>query len=191
MTTPNEPNPYELPQDLPVPLDDGACDHLPGTVVPEVTLRGTDDQIWNLGELARVRAVVYVYPATGVPGKDPIPGWDDIPGAPGCTVQSLGFRDRHADFAALGIRVFGLSAQPTDEQKEFLQRTKVPFVLLSDPDLQVRRTLGLPVFEAHGRTFYRRLAMLFESGRVSKVFYPVFPPNKSAESVLAWLQGPA
>jgi peroxiredoxin len=188
MSTPNIPNPYELPPDLPIPQDDGACDHLLSVSAPDVTLQGTDGQAWNLSKIAQTTAVVYVYPATGVPGKDPIPEWDLIPGAPGCTLQSLSFRDSYDEFATRDITVFGLSAQPSDEQKEFVKRTAIPFVLLSDSEFLLHRLLHLPTFEAHGRIFYRRLVLLFQKGYISQSFYPVFPPNKSAEMVLTWLK---
>ncbi|MBE9179324.1 peroxiredoxin [Oculatella sp. LEGE 06141] len=188
MSISNTPNPYELPPGLPVPKDDGACDHLLGTPAPDVTLQGTNGQSWNLNQITQTTAVVYVYPATGVPGQDPIPEWDLIPGAPGCTLQSLSFRDHYEEFASRNITVFGLSAQPIDEQKEFVQRTAIPFVLLSDPEFLLCKLLFLPTFESHGKTFYRRLALLFQEGCVSQYFYPIFPPNKSAEIVLAWLK---
>ncbi len=182
-----DPNPYSLPPGLPVPLDDGACDHLPGARLPDAELSSTEGKSRNLGQLAG-KTILYVYPATGVPGKDPIPGWDDIPGAPGCTLQSLGFAERHERFRQLGYQVLGLSAQSTSEQLEFKQRTGVPFVLLSDPGFLLRDTLGLPTFQASGQAFYKRLALVVEGGRISKVFYPVFPPDQCAEKVLAWLE---
>lgn len=188
MSTLNDPNPYKLPPDLPVPKDDGACDHLLGVPAPDVTLQGTDGLFWNLSQITQAMVVVYVYPATGVPGQDPIPEWDLIPGAPGCTLQSLGFRDNYNEFATHGITVFGLSAQSIEEQKEFVQRTAMPFVLLSDPEFLLHKLLCLPTFEAHGRTFYRRLVLLFQNGCISQTFYPIFPPNKSAEMVLTWLK---
>jgi peroxiredoxin len=184
----SEPNPYELPSDLCEPTDDGACDHLFGAAAPNIELLGTDDNLWNFKTLAQSAAIIYVYPATGVPGRDPIPGWDNIPGAPGCTVQSLGFRDFYSEITAEGFNIFGLSGQSANEQKEFVKRTNVPFVLLSDPKIELGRLLHLPFFESHSITFYKRLALVFEAGRISKVFYPVFPPNKNAEDVLTWLR---
>ncbi|WP_434041498.1 MULTISPECIES: peroxiredoxin [Sorangium] len=187
MSNPSVANPYEFPPGLPVPEDDGACNHLPGMAAPDVRLRGVDGKEWNLGELLRDKVLVYVYPATGVPGTDPIPGWDDIPGAPGCTVQSLGYRDHYDEFRAAGVEVIGISAQATTEQQEFAQRTQIPYLLLSDPTFKLRDTLRLPTFTAHGRTFYRRLALLFERGVIRRVFYPIFPPNENAAEVLAAL----
>ena len=188
MSISNTPNPYELPPGLPVPKDDGACDHLLGISAPDVTLQGTDGQSWNLSQITQATTIIYVYPATGIPGQDPLPEWDLIPGAPGCTLQSLSFRDFYNEFASRNITVFGVSAQSIDEQKEFFQRTTIPFVLLNDPQFLLHRLLFLPTFEAYGKMFYRRLMLLFQNGYVSKYFYPVFPPNKSAEIVLAWLR---
>jgi peroxiredoxin len=189
MTPSDNSNPYELPAGLPVPEDDGACAHLPGTRMPEVSLQGIDGQTHELVDLTRARAVLYLYPATGVPGRDPAPGWDDIPGAPGCTVQSLGYRDRHAELDALGITVVGISAQDSAEQQEFARRTSIPFLLLSDPEFALHDCLGLPVFEAEGRRFYKRLAMVIEDGVIQHVEYPVFPPDRNAEAILDWIRG--
>jgi peroxiredoxin len=186
MTT-QGPDPYVLPLDLPIPHDDGAADHLPGQEIPDVSLTSTGCAV-GLRTLTAGRSIAYVYPATGVPGIDPIPGWDDIPGAPGCTVQSLGFRDAFEEFRALGFDVFGVSSQDTTEQRELAQRTKIPFLLLSDPTFVLREHLHLPTFHAHGRTFYKRLALVIEARTIRRVFYPVFPPNESAATVLAWLR---
>jgi len=188
MNSSNVPNPYELSPGLPIPTDDGSSDHLLGLVAPNVLLRGTDGRDWSLASVtADSTVVVYVYPATGVPGRDPVPGWDDIPGAPGCTVQSLGFRDRYTNFQAAGVEVIGISAQDSSEQQEFVRRTKIPFLLLSDPTFQLRDQLRLPTFEAQGRTFYKRLALLFNDGVIRRVFYPIFPPDESAAIILASL----
>lgn len=187
-TTGQPPNPYALPDGLPAPVDDGACDRLPGLTVPGVELASSDGARWNLADIARDRAIVYVYPATGKPGTDPIAGWDDIPGAPGCTVQSLGFREHFQAFRDLGYPVFGLSAQTAAEQAEFKQRTALPIVLLSDPMLLLQGALGLPTFSAQGKTFYKRLVLVLRGGTVAHVFYPVFPPDRSAEDVLRWLK---
>lgn len=186
MTDPTA-DPYRLPPGLPAPQDDGACDHLTGMCLPEAELTSTEGGPRHLGQLAG-KAILYVYPATGVPGKDPIPGWDDIPGAPGCTLQSLGFAEHHERFRQLGYQVLGLSAQSPAEQREFKQRTGVPFVLLSDPGFLLRDTIGLPTFQAGGKSFYRRLALVVDGGRIGKVFYPVFPPDQCAAKVLAWLE---
>ena len=182
-----EPNPYVLPEGLPVPEDDGACAHLPGRAVPDLSLTSSEGVSWNLANIAKEKAIVYVYPATGVPGTDPIPGWDQIPGAPGCTVQSLGFRDHYEHFRNLGYAVFGLSAQGSAEQNEFKQRTKLPLVLLSDSSFLLRDHLRLPTFHAQGKTFYKRLVLILEGGKIRHVLYPVFPPDQSAVDVLKWL----
>jgi peroxiredoxin len=131
--------------------------------------------------------VIYFYPATGVPGKDPIPGWDDIPGAPGCTVQSLSYRDHYPDFKAATVDIIGISSQPRREQQEFCERTNIQFLLLSDPTFKLRDQLRLPTFKANERTFYKRFTLLIKDGVINRIFYPVFPPDKNAELVLASL----
>jgi peroxiredoxin len=187
MTTLQDPNPYVLSLDLPIPQDDGAADHLPSSPIPDVSLTSTGCAV-GLRTLTAGRCIAYVYPATGVPGIDPVPAWDDIPGAPGCTVQSLGFRDAFAQLRAAGYDVFGVSSQDTTEQREFAQRTKLPFQLLSDPTFVLREHLQLPTFQAHGRTFYKRLVLVIEASTIRRVFYPVFAPGESAAVVLAWLR---
>jgi peroxiredoxin len=177
-----------LPADLPVPEDDGAADHLTGMTVPDVVLPSTLQGTASLAELARERLVAYVYPRTGVPGE-PLPiGWDDIPGARGCTPQSCAFRDSQAEFSALGAALVGISAQSATEQGEFAEREGIPYPLLSDEALNLAAELRLPTFEVEEMTLYRRLTFIAEAGKVVKAFYPVFPPDRNAGEVLAWLR---
>lgn len=178
---------HALPQDLPVPLDDGAADHLTGMAIPSVRLTSTLGVEVDLADAAQNRVVVYVYPRTGRPGE-PLPvGWDDIPGARGCTPQSCAFRDHAADFAARGVELIGVSAQSPDDQLEFAARESIPYPLLSDRSLELAAALGLPTFDVAGMRLYRRLTLIARRGRVEKVFYPVFPPDRNAAEVLAWL----
>ncbi len=177
-----------LPADLPVPEDDGAARHLSGAPVADVALRATDGTMVSLARL-RGRTVVYAYPRTGEPGRPSlVPDWDRIPGARGCTPQSCGFRDHHAELSRLGARVFGLSTQDTDYQREAAARLKLPFRLLSDAELALATAMRLPTFAAAGHTLLKRLALVIRDGRVEHVFYPVFPPDRNAEDVLAWLE---
>src|SRR5206468_4440211 len=144
MTTLHDPN--ILPGDLPAPQDDGAARHLMGMRLPSLVLKATDGSQVDLSKLPG-RTVIYIYPRTGVPGQ-PLPsGWNEIPGARGCTPQSCGFRDHFTEFQALGVRLFGLSTQDTNYQKEVVQRLHLPFELLSDEDLVLARSLRLPTFE--------------------------------------------
>jgi peroxiredoxin len=181
----------ELPADLPVPEDDGAADHLTGMTLPALslpsTLGGTIDLSAAAGANTR-RLVVYVYPRTGVTGEPSPLGWDDIPGARGCTPQSCAYRDNLAELATLGAAVIGVSAQTPDEQREFAKREHIPFPLLSDPELRLARALSLPTFEAAGLTLYKRLTLVSSEGTIVKTFYPVFPPDRNAADVIAWLR---
>ncbi|HZL49284.1 MAG TPA: peroxiredoxin [Solirubrobacteraceae bacterium] len=178
----------EMPENLPPPEDDGAADHLPGSEVPNLSLPSTLGGRLDLASAARGLLVVYVYPRTGVPGE-PLPeGWDEIPGARGCTPQSCAFRDHVADLATLGASVVGISAQSPEDQREFAGREHIPYPLLSDDGLQLAATLGLPTFEVAGMRLYRRLTFIARGGRIEKVFYPVFPPERNASDVLAWLR---
>ena len=177
-------DPYLLPKGLPVPVDDGATDHLTGSEVPDLVLPSSRGAV-NLRDFE----VLYVYPRSGRPGVDLLPGWDDIPGARGCTPQSCAFRDHSAELAALGARVAGLSAQTLDDQIEFAQRNRMPFPVVSDEWLELARDPGLPTFEVEGLTLYKRLALIAEQGRIVRVFYPVFPPDRNAQDVVDWLKG--
>lgn len=179
-----------LPPDLPVPEDDGGADHLPGRALPALALPATTGGTVDLAAAAAAAGtlVLYVYPRTGVPGELPPDGWDAIPGARGCTPQSCAFRDHQAELRALDAEVVGLSAQPAHEQAEFAAREHIPFALLADPDLRLAAALGLPTFEAAGMTLYRRITLIVEDGAIVKVFYPVFPPDRNAAEVLAWLR---
>jgi peroxiredoxin len=177
----------ELPPNLPVPEDDGAADHLAGMTLPEVHLPSTLGGTADLAELSRDRLVAYVYPRTGTPGQPSPAGWDDIPGARGCTPQSCAFRDSLAELTSLGAAVLGISAQSPSEQHEFAEREHIPFPLLSDSGLLLRDALRMPTFEVEGMTLYKRLTFVAEGGKIAKAFYPVFPPDRNAADVLAWL----
>jgi peroxiredoxin len=180
-------NVYQLPENLPVPQDDGACAHLAGMGVPTIALPSTQGGPVDLSTLPG-RTVVYCYPRTGRPDEDPLPGWNAIPGARGCTPQSCSFRDHHTEMLALGIdRVFGLSAQDTAYQREAARRLNLPFALLSDETLAFARALKLPTFEVAGMTLIKRLTMIIHAGRIEHVFYPVFPPDANAADVIHWL----
>jgi peroxiredoxin len=180
-------DPYVLPQGLPVPEDDGAADHLPGLDLPSVVLPSSRGPV-DLAELGAERLVLYVYPRTGRPGRPPAPGWDAIPGARGCTPQSCAFRDHADELGALGTRVVGLSAQPLEEQVEFAERNHIPYPVISDERLELERRLGLPTFDVAGMTLYKRLTLVAEARTIVKVFYPVFPPDRNVEEVIAWLR---
>jgi len=181
---------YTLPPNLPAPEDDGAADHLLGTMLPQLTLESSQRPV-SLRELSRERLVLYIYPRTGRPGRPLAPGWDDIPGARGCTPQSCAFRDHVAELAELGASIAGLSVQTLDDQVEFAERNHIPYPVIADPELRLGRALRLPTFEVEGATLYKRITLVVEACAVAKVFYPVFPPDKNAEEVVAWLRGHA
>jgi peroxiredoxin len=173
-------DPYVLPEGLPVPEDDGAADHLTGLELPDLELES------SLGTVnVRNFGVIYVYPRSGRPGVEPLPGWDETPGARGCTPQSCAFRDAFADFP---VPVAGLSAQSIGDQLEFAERNRMPYPVVADPELELAAALGLPTFEIAGLTLYRRITLVAdENARIVKVFYPVFPPDANAGDVLRWL----
>ena len=181
-------DPTVLPPDLPVPEDDGAADHLAGLGVPPFELEATSGERVRLDRLEG-RTIVYAYPRTGRPGEpELVPGWDSIPGARGCTPESCGFRDHHADLLAAGASaVYGLSTQDSDYQRELAERLRLPYPLLTDADLELTKALRLPTFDAAGQTLLKRLTLVVKDRTIEYVFYPVFPPDRHAEEVLDWL----
>ena len=178
---------YQLPRGLPVPQDDGACDHLEGMTLPPIGLPSTRGRVVDLSRLAGT-TVAYVYPRTGRPDQEVPTGWNDIPGARGCTPQSCAFRDHYAELQRTGAaHVFGLSTQDTTYQREAAERLHLPFELLSDAGLELAGALNLPTFEVDGMKLIKRLTLIASDGAIVKVFYPVFPPDENAGEVLAWL----
>lgn len=181
---------YSLPENLPVPKDDGACDHLRGSMLPSIDLRATSGLTVDLSKEGQPWLVVYCYPRTGRPDQEPLgsaAAWNAIPGARGCTPQSCAYRDHHGELAALGARVYGLSTQDTEYQSEAVQRLHLPFPLLSDARLEFTRALRLPTFTFAGLELIKRLTLIARAGQIEEVFYPVFPSDADAERVIEWL----
>ena len=177
----------QLPKDLPAPVDDGAASHLEGSLLPSLELQSTDGTSVDVAGLAG-NWVIYIYPMTGRPDVALPDGWDEIPGARGCTPQSCSFRDHYAELKALNTGVFGLSAQTTEYQREVRDRLHLPFQVLSDNTLQLKRKMKLPTFTVEGMEFFKRLTLITRDGRIEKVFYPIFPPDQNADEVLVWLR---
>lgn len=176
-----------LPDGLPIPTDDGSCNHLKGMVLPALDLRATSGRAVNLAAL-RDRTVLYIYPRTGRPDQEPPSGWNEIPGARGCTPQSCSFRDHKAELESLGAKIFGLSTQDSEYQQEAVQRLHLPFELLSDCNFALTEALRLPTFTADGMRLIKRVTLVLQDGQIEKVFYPVFPPDRNAEEVIGWLR---
>jgi peroxiredoxin len=180
---------FPLPDDLPVPEDDGAADHLTGVPMPAVVLRATDGTRIDLSDLGAGRSVLFVYPLSGRPGVALPDRWDQIAGARGCTPESCGFRDRFGELREAGaVHVHGISAQDTAYQAELADRLELPYTMLSDTELVLAERLGLPTFSTAGMALYKRLTLVVASGTIEHVFYPVFPPDGHAAQVLAWLR---
>lgn len=177
-----------LPDDLPVPDDDGACDHLVGAEMPAIVLPATVGDPVDLRALPGPRTVLFLYPRTGQPGQALPPGWDDIPGARGCTPQNCAFRDHHGELQARGAAVYGISTQDSAYQREAAERLHLPFPLLSDADQALTGALRLPTFHVDGMTLLKRVTLVVRAQRIEHVVYPVFPPGESAEHVIAWLR---
>ena len=182
------PLPPPLPNGLPVPVDDGAADHLTGAAIPSLRLAATDGGEVDLHELASRRLIVFVFPKIGRPDIADPPGWDAIPGARGCTQESCAYRDLYLEFVDLGHEVIGLSCQPLADLLEAKTRLHVPYRFVADPDGRLSEAVGLPTFSAAGMTLYKRLTLVAHGGRVVKVFYPIFPPQQNAPDVLRWIR---
>ena len=180
------PGPADPPKNLPVPIDDGACDHLAGRRLPSVRLPSTAGRTLDISRLSGL-SVIFCYPHTGRPDQPTPAEWDAIPGARGCTPQSCAFRDRHSEFAKLGAAVYGLSADETEWQREAVERLQLPYELLSDSSFAFVEALRLPTFTFESRRYIKRLTLLNRGGRIEKVFYPVFPSDRNAADVLAHL----
>jgi peroxiredoxin len=183
-------NLYALPEDLPIPQDDGACDHLRGMLLPSMGLRATSGITIDLSKEGGSWVVAYCYPRTGRPDQAPLGGeaaWNAIPGARGCTPQSCAYRDHHAELAALGATVYGLSTQDTEYQQEAVTRLHLPFPLLSDAQLSFAHALRLPTFTFESLKLIKRLTLIIRAGRIEEVLYPVFPSNTDAARVVEWL----
>jgi len=182
---------YTIPKDVAIPVDDGASNHLPGISVPSIPLPSTANRTVDLAAVSdERRVVVYCYPRTGRPGEEPPNGyaaWNRIPGARGCTPQTCAFRDCYNELQKLGAEVFGLSTQTTEYQQELVKREHLPFEILSDAELRFANTLRLPIFEVEGAVLLKRLTLIIHKREIVKVFYPVFPPDKNPEEVIAWL----
>lgn len=177
----------DLPSDLPIPLDDGACDHLEGLQIPELILPSTNNDQINLSKLSGL-TIIYIYPMTGRPDV-PLPdGWDQIPGARGCTPQSCSFRDSHEELKEFKASVFGLSTQSTSYQKEAADRLHLTFPLLSDESLQLTEALSLPTMSVNKMTLIKRITLVCNDRKIVKVFYPVFPPDLNIYEVIEFLK---
>jgi peroxiredoxin len=172
---------------IPAPIDDGAARHLVGAALPPVPLPSTSGETVDLSALAG-RTVVYAYPRTGKPGVANPEGWDLVPGARGCTPQSCAFRDHFAELKKLGVgHLFGLSTQDTAYQREAAERLHLPFAVLSDAAGELTSALRLPTMKVEGMTLLKRFTLVVDDGRITHVFYPVFPPDRNASDVVAWI----
>jgi peroxiredoxin len=181
---------HSLPENLPVPEDDGACDHLRGSMLPSIGLRATSGLTVDLSKEGQPWLVVYCYPRTGRPDQEPLgsaAAWNAIPGARGCTPQSCSYRDHYTELADLGATVYGVSTQDTEYQSEAVRRLHLPFPLLSDARLEFTRALRLPTFTFAGLELIKRLTLIARAGQIEDVFYPVFPSDADAERVIEWL----
>lgn len=177
----------KLPNDLPVPENDGACDHLAGSRIPGIALNSVDETSIDLSTVTGT-VVIFFYPMTGHPSAPPMTGWNDIPGARGCTPQSCSFRDNYSKLKKLDVKIFGVSSQDYVEQKESHTRLALPFALLNDSQLELTKAMHLPTFEYDSSTFIKRITLISTNGVIKKVFYPVFPADKNVNEVINWLE---
>lgn len=173
----------DLPDNLPEPIDDGAADHLLGMKIPNIFLKSTNGSIVNLAELMG-KTVIFCYPMTGVPGVALPEGWDEIPGARGCTPQVCSYRDKFSILESLSTNIFGVSTQNSEYQKELHNRLELSYEILSDAELKFQGRLNLPVFNIENKVLLKRITLIIKEGIISKVHYPVFPSNKDVDWVV-------
>ena len=177
----------ELPADLPIPQDDGSTNHLKGMKLPKVSLQASNGKRIDLADI-KGRLVIYCYPMTGQPNVALPDGWDQIPGARGCTPQSCSFRDQYQELQALGAEVMGLSVQTTEYQKEMADRLHLPFPILSDVHYQFQQALNMPTFVTAGMTLLKRVTLIANNGVIEAVHYPIFPSDSDAAWVVHYLK---
>jgi peroxiredoxin len=182
---------YTVPAWVPVPVDDGAARHLVGRSLPSVILPATAGPPVRLDALGSGWTVLYCYPRTGRPESDPPPGWDEIPGARGCTPQACSYRDHYAELRGRNVQVYGVSTQTTEYQQEMAARLHLPYPVLSDAEFRLTDALALPTFDIHGMRLMRRLTLLVQANRIEHCFYPIFPPDADADRVIQWLRARA
>ena len=178
----------KLPDDLPVPDDDGACNHLTNFTIPPISLPNQDGNLLRLNRLDTFRIVLYCYPMTGRPDRSLPPNWDSIPGARGCTPQTCGFRDNYDEIVSLNAIPIGVSTQLVDDLKEMVTRLGVIYDVVSDINLKFAKKLSIPTFAIKDKVFLKRTTLIIEKSVIKKVFYPIFPPNKNVHEVIEWLK---
>jgi len=173
---------------IPEPKLDFNLEHLNQLIIPDLKLNSTDDTTVSLSNLKGI-TVIYVYPMTGVPGKELPEGWDEIPGARGCTPQSCSFRDNFSKLKKLGVNnIFGLSTQSTEYQKELATRLHLPYTILSDEKLEFSKKLKLPMFKVLKMNLLKRITLILKDNKIIKYFYPIFPPTKNIEDVINFFE---
>ena len=177
----------QLPPDLPVPQDDGSTNHLKGMKLPNVSLIATNGKTINLGDI-KGKLVIYCYPMTGQPNVALPDGWDQIPGARGCTPQSCSFRDHYQELQALGAELVGLSVQTTEYQKEMADRLHLPFPVVSDVNYQFQKALNMPTFATSGMILLKRVTLIANHGVIEAVHYPIFPSDSDPAWVIDYLK---
>ena len=173
---------------IPEPKGDENLNHLNNYIIEPIKLKSTNDKLVELSDFKGL-TIIYIYPMTGQPDK-PLPdNWDNIPGARGCTPQSCSFRDNFYELKKLNIsNIFGLSTQTSEYQREMVQRLKLPYEVLSDEKLEFAKQLNLPIFEVGEMKLIKRITLILKDNKIIKYFYPVFPPDKNVDDVIAYLK---
>ena len=178
----------DLLKDIPVPEDDGGCNHLPNLILPEISLPNQDGNDLRLNRTDTFRIILYFFPMTGRPDRSLPIDWNLIPGAKGCTSQTCSFRDKYDEIISLNTVPIGVSTQSIEDLKEMTTRLSVPFDILSDADLKLKNLLNLPTFSIKEKIYIKRLTLVIEKNLIKKVFYPIFPPENHINELIEWLK---
>ena len=177
-----------LPENLPIPENDGKANHLLGRQIPNIILPSTVDSFFDFSSINNRYGILYFFPLMGMPQDDVPQGWDNIPGARGCTPQNISVNKHLKDLEEYDAAPIGISTQPIAELEQLSSMRNLSQVLVSDNKLEFQKQLNVPVFVVDGNTMYKRLTLIVKNSKIIKVFYPVFPPDKHIFEILKWLE---
>ena len=178
----------KLPKNLPIPEDDGACNHLLGEKISAIILPDTKGNFQDISKISPGYLILYFFPMMGIPGKKLPKKWNDIPGARGCTPQNIAISQIKNDLMKYNAIPVGVSTQSLNELTGLSQSRKFSQLLVSDSNLEFQKKLKIPTFNFNEKIMYKRLTLIVKKSEIVKVFYPVFPPDKHVSVILDWFK---